>query len=227
MNVVHEMGLEGRMEGLVGLLCSPLVASLLRIHPNDVGTSLAVHLVSEGASERNVPEEWRTWWLWAGKHPHAWENLILFNDLKETASKQDLVIPDSDIPSGLRKLILQINELALPRYASLVSLTFESLLPDSKQLMTPGSFTSKGMSPKKVHEVNRMMVYILYLLDQLCRHTGMKVKHIVDIGAGQVRADESICMWTSIFLHFAQGYLSHALCAYSNNELKMTPIHYP
>lgn len=188
------MQIESTVAELVNLLSAPIALSLLGTHPNDIGAHLNAHL-NEEQSIRSIPDAWRTWWLWADKCPNSWERLIAFNDFcqgRRGEDPADSTFLDLEFPDELRKLIQRIDHITLPRYANVTPLTYENSTLESK--LPPKKISPKGMSPKKLHEVNRLMAYILYLLDHIYKITGMKVKHVVDIGAGQVRTCEKLCL---------------------------------
>lgn len=63
---------------------------------------------------------------------------------------------------------------------------------DTMFVPTPDTRPEYGMSPKKSHEVNRMTAFSQDMIASLGSAT--PVKHIVDVGAGQV------CLLASLFI---------------------------
>jgi hypothetical protein len=93
-----------------------------------------------------------------------------------------------DLPESLKEFIDGIRELELPRKAIDMSKGGLVDLP-----------TKKGMSPKKYHEVQRLVTYVKTLFDGIRAKSpdpseALERLHIVDVGAGQ-------------------GYLTRALAA--------------
>lgn len=186
---------EGAKE-LVGLLSSSIASSLLATHPNDIGARLSEHY-DDNKSIHLVPSEWHDWWAWAGKYTNAWEILISFYD--SLLSSPNQTISDNsallELPEELRIMTKRVAKLSLPRYPGIVSLTEQTPSSACGKWSSSKSkkYMAKGMSPKKSHEVTRMTDYILQLLDEIRERTGIRVRHIVDIGAGQV-CDLNICI---------------------------------
>ncbi|KAJ7134339.1 methyltransferase domain-containing protein [Mycena epipterygia] len=135
------------------LVTSPLVSTLLYTHPNDLGVSRAAWPFRE------------PWWAWAADTTTCrWMQLLeYYNDPAQRT--------EWDIPVEFRELIDQVCAMALPRNP--ISITTE----------VPLELSSRGMSPKKAHEVTQSVAYISNLLDSL----GIDPRgvRIVDIGAGQ------------------------------------------
>ena len=78
-----------------------------------------------------------------------------------------------DLPPDLKRLIDEIRTLQLPRTP--LCIPHEVPLP-----------TKKGMSPKKLHEVQRMATYVKDLVDGVFEKFRPRGRlHIVDVGAGQ------------------------------------------
>ncbi|KAJ7645648.1 methyltransferase domain-containing protein [Mycena polygramma] len=137
------------------LVTSPLVSALLFTHPNDLGAG----------SRPAVPFQ-EPWWAWAAEDeaPCRWGQLLEY--YTDPAQRTEW-----DIPLEFRQLIDQVCALALPR--SPVDITTE----------VPLEISSRGMSPKKAHEVTQSVAYISNLFHSL----GIDPRgvRIVDIGAGQ------------------------------------------
>lgn len=101
------------------LLCSPLVSTLLHIHPNDLAASPAI---------------------WPFAEP--WDAVGRWTDLLEY-----YINPNSqecDIPLEIRQVIDQVSALALPRH------------PIHTTTRVPLGISTRGMSPKKAHEVREL-----------------------------------------------------------------------
>ncbi|KAF8208594.1 methyltransferase domain-containing protein, partial [Mycena galopus ATCC 62051] len=137
------------------LVTSMLVESLLFTHPNDLS-------VSRPAFPFREP-----WWAWArdtDSVPCRWMQLLEYyaNPTQRT---------EWDIPVEFRELIDQLSAMALPRS------------PIHIDTVVPLEISSRGMSPKKAHEVTQSVAYISNLLHSL----GVDPSNvrIVDIGAGQ------------------------------------------
>ncbi|KAK7048141.1 Methyltranfer-dom domain-containing protein [Favolaschia claudopus] len=137
------------------LITSPLVDSLLFTHPNDLSSTV---------SPPDIPFR-EPWWAWTRDTDSCrWIQLLeYYNDPSQRS--------DWDIPLELRELIDQLTKLALPR--------------DPIHVVTdpPLELSSRGMSPKKAHEVFQSVAYISNLLNS----AGIDPRRtrIVDIGAGQ------------------------------------------
>ena len=223
------------------LLTSPLAASILKIHPNDLCST------GDWESDTIASSEWNGWWHWAANEDNndngedeKWIKLVQFYN--EYSSERISNNP-SDIPSDLRDLIAKIKSLQLDRTPhlhpidaglkhsilteiptsrgklsfklytrNLLSIHFHGLplvhtyAPDLARHARfqarltptcspgPGPGYKYGMSPKKTHEVTNMLAYISRLLGTMPasieQHESMR--HIVDVGAGQVRTSLSL-----------------------------------
>ncbi|KAJ7163247.1 methyltransferase domain-containing protein [Mycena filopes] len=137
------------------LVTSPLVSALLYTHPNNLSVSRPAYPFAE------------PWWAWAAETsvPSRWMQLLEY--CTDPAQRTEW----NDIPEEFRQLIDQVRTLSLPR--SPISITTEA----------PLEISSRGMSPKKAHEVTQSVAYISNLL----RSLGIDPRgvRIVDIGAGQ------------------------------------------
>ena len=97
--------------------------------------------------------------------------------------------PSSDIPDSLSRLIDNVKALQLSRTHGLppVPAGYRAQLHEVQCVDIVSSCTqtpAQGMSPKKLHEVSAMTAHIVHLLQTSPALKG--VRHIVDIGAGQV-----------------------------------------
>ena len=178
----------GRLQVILDLIAHPEAATLFSLHPNNLGhTSF------------NSPQEWDSWWKWAPS-PGAenynedlpsevdapWLMLLRYYDSR-CRSTDDGASPAAfqSIPLSLRSLVDKAHEISLPRNRGRVQQSSTSSHLDGVLTSSVNSLTSSalpGMSPKKAHEVAEMARYIQALLS----HT-KDVKHVVDVGAGQVR----------------------------------------
>ncbi|KAJ7695717.1 hypothetical protein B0H17DRAFT_1198493 [Mycena rosella] len=134
------------------LVTSPLVSALLYTHPNDL-------LGSRAAWPFHEP-----WWTWATDTLSCrWMQLLEY--YTDPAQRTEW-----DIPVEIRQLIDQVCALALPRN------------PVDIARDVPLEISSRGLSPKKAHEVTQSVAYISNLFDSL----GLDPRgvRIVDIGAG-------------------------------------------
>ncbi|KAF7365455.1 Methyltranfer-dom domain-containing protein [Mycena venus] len=105
------------------------------------------------------------WWAWASDTVSCrWMQLLeYYTDPTQRT--------EWDIPVEFRELIDQVSALALPR------------TPINIATEVPLEISSRGMSPKKAHEVTQSVAYISNLLHSLgVDPHGVR---IVDIGAGQ------------------------------------------
>ena len=111
--------------------------------------------------------EWGAWWRWAASGPARWKCLV-----PGWPQDQRSEIPNSsvDIPVELKQMLETIEKLSLPRTPG-CSVTWPS--PE---------VPIQGMSFKKSHEVSQMSA----LIGSMCTQNGSDIKHIVDVGAGQV-----------------------------------------
>ena len=171
-----------RAHELLSLLSSPLAASIIQAHPND----LAFQVVIGANSPQSLPAEWDVWWQWSGEHEDGWKMLV------ESGNAID--IPDATLDEESKDPV-NCNFARCGPSADLVRLLHQaralSLPRQPFQLAPLGQdhswVSSKGMSQKKFHEVSRMTAYVLHLLDDLRVRCHVEIHHIVDIGAGQVR----------------------------------------
>jgi hypothetical protein len=102
-----------RLLSIQALLTSPLAASILKIHPNDLCTT------GDWDSDAIAPNEWNGWWHWAANddgndngEDEKWIKLVRFYN--EHSSGRISNNP-SDIPSDLRDLMAKIKSLQLDR----------------------------------------------------------------------------------------------------------------
>ncbi|KAI0366944.1 hypothetical protein BV20DRAFT_971250 [Pilatotrama ljubarskyi] len=179
----------GRLAELVDFLSDPLIHSLFRIHPNELGNS-----------SFDPPLEWANWWDWAGEETRDRENpsvldpWLLLLQYYDSCRSNDAaeVSPDkaSALPQVLQSLVQDACRLAVPRDVGRA--IFPSENPWRYDLEGPikGNSLSvappdvlPGMSPKKAHEVMQMSDFIGNMLksDPPLSST----KYAVDIGAGQ------------------------------------------
>lgn len=174
---------EERAERLLDLLSSPLAISLIDCHTNDLGgkliSPLSSHFSATGVTSPafNVPESWLDWWDWAATKETPCNSLVeLSQNLRYPPdySSSDF---DSDIPVSLRDIVSSVNHASLTREATL----------DFASHVAP-RFDSARMSQKKHHEVTRMASYVFQMLDRMRDRADIEVKHVVDIGSGQVRS---------------------------------------
>lgn len=172
-------GAKSRAVHLLDLVTSPLAASIYGTHPNTLGALV----VDDKAFF--VPPEWDDWWRWSGEREDAWSTLVkigTFTSGADTHVPRDAEDPLKDqpdsvsLPENLIRLLSDARTLSLPRQ------------PDDELTSRRGilSISRTGMSPKKYHEVSRMTSLTLDLLDTLREQHHIEVRHIVDIGAGQV-----------------------------------------
>lgn len=162
-------------------LSRPLVHTLFAFHPNDLGQPLF-----------SPPLEWEEWWHWPGEicdgqrkqeQQDAW--LILLRYYESCLSGREPSDQASLIPPVLRSLISDACKLALPRDIGQVYPSHVSTSKISHYPLDPKIQCSRGMSPKKAHEVAQVAGYLGTLISpgsSMC-----SIQHAVDIGAGQVR----------------------------------------
>ncbi|KAF8895306.1 methyltransferase domain-containing protein [Infundibulicybe gibba] len=115
---------------------------------------LAIHPNDIVHPDFQPPQVWHEWWTWATS-PDQWQS-----------------IPGnaSDLPPSIAALVTAINALQLPRAPT----------PDPDPAPPPPPALSRGMSPKKQHEVGVMAAHTLRILP-----ADKSAIRIVDIGAGQ------------------------------------------
>lgn len=153
------------MDHIQRLLTSDIVSSLLSIHPNDIGK----------ATDFEPPYSWLPWWNWVQDQdaPGEEDNQCHWLRLSDCFNSENTHHVHRSIPQELCELIRGIKSLQLPRRPIELHNNPSNII-----------FDDRGMSPKKVHEVSRMVAYIAKLLDDL--KIERKRVRIVDIGAGQV-----------------------------------------
>lgn len=160
---------------LLDLIASPLAASVYGTHPNTLGSLL----VDDKAIL--IPQEWNDWWQWSGKRENAWRTLVKFGTSpiglpSDAGNPVNGQTDSSSPPKDLVRLLSDARTLSLPRQ------------PDTELTLRGDlSISRTGMSAKKYHEVSRMTSLVLDLLDTLREQHHTEVRHVVDIGAGQVR----------------------------------------
>ncbi|OCH91132.1 hypothetical protein OBBRIDRAFT_550108 [Obba rivulosa] len=153
-------------EHLLGEICeflqSSLVNSLLVTHPNRLCLS-----------SFELPPEWSSWWSWASEissgtdsiEPKWLTVLHYYMDPPEDGEQSC----STSLPPELRWLVGEARRLQLPR--------------SSTPSLPLGTGQFRGMSPKKAHEVDRMVQYISHILSATPKLD--VIRHAVDIGAGQ------------------------------------------
>ncbi|KAG8755929.1 hypothetical protein FRC12_010731 [Ceratobasidium sp. 428] len=154
--------IDGYISRLLSFITSPLVQSLILAHPNEMA-------IRGWHSSDDSPQ---SWWTWAGNIDSN-NRQALIDSLIDSAIENDTT---TTIPLHpyITNLVHEISTLRLPRD---IDPTLDS----------PAAPFSRGMSPKKAHEVDRLSKFI----DQTFNRS-QKTRLIVDVGAGQ-------------------GYLSHRL----------------
>ncbi len=152
------------MDRIQQLLTTDIVSSLLNIHPNDIGKAI----------DFEPPHSWLSWWNWVKDNTGEEGNQCHWLRLSECFNSGSAYHAHGSVPQELCELIQGIQSLQLPRR------------PIEMHNYSPSDIIidDRGMSPKKVHEVSRMVAYIATLLDDL--KIERKRIRIVDVGAGQV-----------------------------------------
>ncbi len=172
---------ESFLDELHAFLSQPSVDLFFAQHPNALSLS-----------DYHLPASWRSWWDWTPSQDvqKSWELLWEYYS-------QGQAVNASRIPDELRYLVNNARRLQLLR-------TRGSEAVPPQLLPTLGNFTSiplteekiHGMSPKKAHEVVRTIEHLRSVLQRLSA-SGIHVKHVVDVGAGQVRIlFAQLCHWT-------------------------------
>ncbi|KAF8635916.1 hypothetical protein AX15_000093 [Amanita polypyramis BW_CC] len=153
------------MDHIQRLLTSDLVSSLLGIHPNDIGNDV----------DFKPPYSWLSWWNWVqlGNATEEEAGQCRWLQLSECFNSTRGHHAHDNIPRELCELIQEIRRLQIPRRpVDIDGYPSQNIIADDR-----------GMSPKKIHEVSRMVAYLAKLLDDL-KIERRRVR-IVDIGAGQ------------------------------------------
>ena len=119
--------------------------------------------------------EWEIWWKWAAAGRARWKLLIP----GWSSESSDMT---ADFPEELKLMLDTADQLTLPRTLNC------NLIPE-------GHLPLRGMSPKKAHEVSQMSAFIQSVLSQ----TQTGIRHIVDVGAGQV-GHVSFCKTLSLII---------------------------
>ncbi|KXN88186.1 Protein RRNAD1, partial [Leucoagaricus sp. SymC.cos] len=105
-----------------------------------------------------IPPEWKEWPNWSKDTPRGWLELVHY-----------YMTPLAPIPSSLRALLEAIRGAQLPRQA--ITLDVRPVMKET------------GMSPKKAHEVFRMVAYVLEIIK--FNEWDISSLRMVDVGAGQ------------------------------------------
>lgn len=161
--ILDNQVLTPKLKSLHTFISSPLVQSLLRLHPNE----LAIE-------KPNVLQERFEWFNWSSDTPKGWLELVYYYMTDSQDRSSSFFAASSEIlsiPGALHLLLDQVKRLQMPRYP----VTLKYIPPLIKET---------GMSPKKVHEVSRMATYVL----EIIRTNGWdsSTLRVVDTGAGQV-----------------------------------------
>ena len=114
------------------------------------------------------------WQSWQSAHPFLTHSEVV-PDSKPLVSSDGSVIETEGIPLKLKELLWNFNRLSLKRDHAFCQICERSLIE-----------SHKGMSPKKDHEVSHLSSFISDILGDLDTRQNIAVKHVVDVGAGQV-----------------------------------------
>lgn len=187
------------LDELTTFLVSQACQDLLGAHPN--------HTPSRTF---RCPSSWLPWWTWAADPTTTSERkwLVLWRYYVSGARDRLEDHPDfAQIPAPLRTFVdsarrLQLNrtpgEDAAPPGVAVVGEDHPRSFPVPGKTPAPNANVhTHGMSPKKAHEVLAMTAYTSRLLSSLMRQ-GTSVRHVVDIGAGQVRVLRSSLTVTGV-----------------------------
>ena len=169
------------LKELVLFLSRPDIALLFSLHPN---TTVALDF--------SPPDSWLSWWDWAGEISHdasadqnpKWQLLWRYYVQDTPSDGHDFV----HIPIPLREYLRHTRRLQLVRNQGVEATIqgyrcLDNYTPTSKTF--PKNVNLHGMSPKKTHEVQYMSAYTFNVLSDLAAH-GTVIRHVVDVGAGQV-----------------------------------------
>ncbi|XP_006462685.1 hypothetical protein AGABI2DRAFT_186564, partial [Agaricus bisporus var. bisporus H97] len=140
---------------LHAFLISSLVQFLLRSHPNDIATNPEADII-QGCCE---------WFFWCRENLDGWLEIVNYY-----MTACDRIVRESTLPGDLRNILDEVRGLLLDR----LPISLEGDFPQIEET---------GMSPKKVHEVSRMVAYILQIIR--INKWDPSVLRIVDVGAGQ------------------------------------------
>ena len=159
---------------------------------SDIEELITVHPNVTVAPDFVPPEAWSSWWHWAGEvtletpqdAEPKWQLLWRYY-VHEFPSEEAF----AHIPTYVRQLVREARSLQLCRRqgkeaTALSQLERDLWYPSSPDLPSLNK-NLHGMSPKKTHEVLYMSRYAANLLNSLA-DKGRHVRHIVDVGAGQV-----------------------------------------
>lgn len=177
--MLNEKGdVEERARDLLDLLASPFADSVIRCHTNDLGSHfspLRIHQLVSKKSELELPTSWNIWWDWAGMVENGWQQLV---QLCQNLQLSSTVEHDPIFPPSILQLLQRAYTTSLPRNLEL------------SDYQRPSSASAKGhpfrMSQKKNHEVTLMASRVFHMLDKMRDELGIEVRHVVDIGSGQV-----------------------------------------
>ncbi|TCD62344.1 hypothetical protein EIP91_007042 [Steccherinum ochraceum] len=151
-----------------------IVAFLQR---KDVETCFAIHPNRLASADFVLPSDWSAWWGWAGSigqesKDEPWLNLWRYS----VASLEEKDLPHFlSIPQELKTLVDIARQLQLPR----------SMIHTDDTIKARRGGNSNGMSPKKEHEVERMVAFISERLRESSNVSSKLVHRAIDIGAGQ------------------------------------------
>jgi hypothetical protein len=165
-----------RVEGLLDFLSSPLVSSINHCHPNDLGGHISPLVSNHSKPSFQLPATWDAWWDWAASERDKWHKIIKFCRVLRYPSEES-TSQSLDIPAPIQAFLSDSASVSLPRD------------PETFSHRLEGGLNGKvsQVSQKKHHEVTRMSSYVFRMLDRMQNECGLEVKHVVDIGSGQVR----------------------------------------
>lgn len=168
------------LDTLNDFLARPDVTSFFVEHPN--------RLTAPGYEPHS---SWVLWWDWSStplsngtEEESRWQLLWRYYSEKQSFENEQLAL----IPESLRKFIDDARYLQLRRErASQASVPDAAPFPMPITSSATTGLNLHGMSPKKAHEVICAVDYTRSMLHDLAE-SGVNVRHVVDVGAGQVRS---------------------------------------
>lgn len=209
------MSTSDSLHSVHAFLCTPIVNELLTTHPN---------WLCQNAESHTLSSEISSWLEWAGERPHGystangpqvlppvgehkWLLLLRYYTHPSCDGLSDLY---STIPADLRELLDATRRLRLSREPGPARFlasscpqnatreaVYQSVDYESSGIEAPDYARMVGMSPKKAHEVVRMTAYTSRLL---CSSPSLRtIRHVVDVGAGQVRSVHPTSLLHHIF----------------------------
>ncbi|KAH8077029.1 hypothetical protein BXZ70DRAFT_1002943 [Cristinia sonorae] len=155
----------------------PTIAQLVTFLKQDaISTYFTIHPNELSSPSFSPPSAWLPWWNWASSEDANGEPLWMLLWRYYTAPPYERAAQDfKAIPMSVRVMVDAARQLRLSRISRV-------------EEKGKHNGNTNGMSPKKMHEVERMTDFVSEMLSGLSVDGLKRIQHVVDVGAGQVSA---------------------------------------